>query len=128
MRIRIHLLPQFGSGSREPNQCRCGLAKTYYLCTKAFGNQDYLLKFGQFPCSWIRIRIPNMDLYSVSRRAKSMRIRIHNTKKRQLLFLFCRNLKPNSGVIKNWPNFLADVTEKDPAWGLQQCFDTFSRA
>ncbi len=41
--------------------------------------QVYLVKnFNQFPCSWIRIRIPNMGQYGY-RRAKSMRIRIHNT-------------------------------------------------
>jgi hypothetical protein len=35
------------------------------------------VNFGKFPCSWIRIRIPNTD-----RTAKSMLIRIHNTLKR----------------------------------------------
>jgi hypothetical protein len=43
------------------------------------------VNFGQFPCSWIRIRIriPNTDLDSGSRKSKSIRIqtgtRIHNT-------------------------------------------------
>jgi hypothetical protein len=38
------------------------------------------VNFGQFPCSWIRIWVaPHSQYGSGSRRAKSVRIRIHKT-------------------------------------------------
>ncbi len=41
---------------------------------------DLLINFGQFPCSWIQIRIPNTDPDpGQPKKCGSRRIRIHNT-------------------------------------------------
>jgi hypothetical protein len=43
------------------------------------------VNFGQFPCSWIRIRIPTTDPYpGQPNECGSLRIRIHNIEKRDL--------------------------------------------
>jgi hypothetical protein len=40
---------------------------------------DLFDNFGKFPCSWIRICIPNSDLDPGETKCKSMGIQIHNT-------------------------------------------------
>ncbi len=73
-------------------------SKTPYEGTKPFGKQETRLSvnFGQLPCTWIRIRIPNADPDpdpEPQNQCGSMWIRIHNTGlyEQELLFISMRS-------------------------------------